>query len=211
MINITDIPKVGGIYKIISPSQKIYIGRTKNLKNRFLKYSRLLCEKQPKLYNSFKKYGFDSHTMEILSLCDDEMELNRLEIYYIKHFNTYNNGLNLTEGGAGMKKPHTNETKQKISNGLINSEKFQSTMKSNEYRKKLSISLIGHIGYGKGVPRSQEVIEKIKKTINENIKKYGTKKHSETTKNKMSLNRQGCNNSNAKKCEILFNNEIIFF
>jgi group I intron endonuclease len=213
MININDIPKVGGIYKIVSPTKKIYIGRTKNLKHRFLKYSRLLCEKQPKLYSSLKKYGFDHHTMEILSLTDDNNELNSLEIFYIKQYNTFNtkHGLNLTEGGSGMKKKHTDITKQKISSGLKNSEKFKSTIKSDEYRKKLSNALKGHVGYGKGIKRDISVIEKIKKSVNENIIKNGTRKHTPESKLKMSLNRKGDGNNNAKKCEIIYNDEIIFF
>jgi group I intron endonuclease len=213
MININKIPKMGGIYKIVSPTQKIYIGRTKNLKHRFLKYSRLLCEKQPKLYNSLKKYGFENHTMEILVLIDDNDELNNLEMYYIKHYNTFNtsNGLNLTEGGTGMRKKHTNESKEKIALGLKNSDKFQLTMKSEEYKKKLSVALMGHKGYGKGEKRDQSVIDKIKKSVNDNILKNGTRKHSDITKLKMSNNRKGGDNSNAKNCQIIYKNEIIFF
>ena len=35
MIDINLIPKISCVYKIISPVGKIYIGKTKNLKNRF--------------------------------------------------------------------------------------------------------------------------------------------------------------------------------
>lgn len=66
MINISDLPNLGGVYKIISPSNKIYIGKTKNIRKRFLKYSNLNCEQQVKLFNSFNKYGFENHNVEIL-------------------------------------------------------------------------------------------------------------------------------------------------
>ena len=48
-----------GIYKIISPSGKIYIGQSRNIDKRFQQYKRLNCAKQPRLYNSFIKYGID--------------------------------------------------------------------------------------------------------------------------------------------------------
>jgi predicted acyltransferase (DUF342 family) len=49
-----------GIYKIISPSGKIYIGQTSNWIKRVKKYSRVDCKGQVKLYNSLKKYGFET-------------------------------------------------------------------------------------------------------------------------------------------------------
>ncbi len=55
-----------GIYKIISPSDKIYIGQSRNIKNRLIKYFRFKGETlnnklkktniQRKLLCSFKKY-----------------------------------------------------------------------------------------------------------------------------------------------------------
>ena len=44
-----------GIYKITSPSNKIYIGKSNNINRRFKEYIKLRCKQQPKLYNSFKK------------------------------------------------------------------------------------------------------------------------------------------------------------
>ena len=42
-----------GIYKITSPSNKIYIGQTTNYKKRLGDYYNLNCINQIKLYNSF--------------------------------------------------------------------------------------------------------------------------------------------------------------
>jgi group I intron endonuclease len=219
MINIESLPKKAGIYKIISPTNKVYIGKTQNIKQRFLKYSRLLCEKQKKLYNSFLKYGFDSHSVEIIEIIEI-IEINELinllskkEIYYIKKFNSYmgKNGLNLTEGGDGMRKKHSEKTKKKISESLKNSEKFKKTIQSKEYREKLSKSLIGHEGHNKGIPRKLEDIEKIKKGVRKRIKEFGTRKHTTKTKQKMSKNRKGELNGNAKKYKISYKGEIIEF
>lgn len=95
-----------GIYKITSPSGKIYIGQARNFDNRMMKYKRL--EKQcigRVLYNSLKKYGFDAHQTEIIhELPNDisQQEINQQEIFYIKKFR--NDGfkmMNMTEGGEG--------------------------------------------------------------------------------------------------------------
>ena len=44
-----------GIYKIISPKGKVYIGKATNLVRRKNSYKDLLCLGQPKIYNSIKK------------------------------------------------------------------------------------------------------------------------------------------------------------
>jgi group I intron endonuclease len=88
------------IYKIVSPSNKIYIGQTINLQRRIKEYKRKTCKSQCLLCNSLLKYGLDNHTIEIVEVTDIDQADNR-EIYWIKQFNSYNSeqGLNLTEGG----------------------------------------------------------------------------------------------------------------
>lgn len=88
----------GVIYKITNPNGRVYIGQTVNPKQRFRHYRGLLCRTQTALYRSFIKYGFDSHIIEIIDDCDVD-KLNELEIYYIKVYNSYHDGLNCTEGG----------------------------------------------------------------------------------------------------------------
>ena len=53
------------IYKITSPSNKIYIGQTVNIIKRKSYYKKGDCKAQPKLYSSFKKYGWDNHLFEL--------------------------------------------------------------------------------------------------------------------------------------------------
>lgn len=103
-----------GIYKITSPSKKVYIGQSINVKSRLSHYKRLDCKKQTKIYNSLKKYGSSSHKFEILCECTRE-ELNDLEAYYIELYQSFNSefGLNLREGGNCFKV--SEETKIKIS------------------------------------------------------------------------------------------------
>jgi hypothetical protein len=213
MINIDEIPKQGGVYKIISPNKKIYIGRTKNLRLRFQKYSKLHCERQNKLYNSFIKYGFENHSLEILVFSDSNSELNELEILFIKQYDSFygKNGLNLTEGGDGMRKKHSEKTKNKISESLKNSEKHKSVMNSKEYKDKLSRALIGHEGYGKGKKRTEKDIENIKNGIKKHFEENPYRKHTEQSKLKMSENRKDGNNNNAKRRIISYEGNIIEF
>lgn len=82
-----------GIYKITSPSNRIYIGQSINIPVRFKYYKSLQCKKQPKLYRSFIKYGVENHKFEVVEICISE-NLNDKERYYQEFFNVINTGLN---------------------------------------------------------------------------------------------------------------------
>ena len=60
--------KICGIYKITSPSGRIYIGQAKNLRKRLNSYKGLHCKGQTKLYNSLKKYGWENHQFDIIDI-----------------------------------------------------------------------------------------------------------------------------------------------
>ena len=103
-----------GIYKITSPTGKVYVGQSIDIPRRFREYINLKCSQQPKLYNSLKKYGPQNHLFEILEICP----LNKLdtkEIFYKLQFNTISRGLNceLYDSKGG---PRSEEVKLKISN-----------------------------------------------------------------------------------------------
>jgi hypothetical protein len=98
---------------ITSPSGKRYVGQTEHMVWRMYKYSKMHCNKQAKLYNSFKKYGWDNHQFEILQECSLD-GLNDLEVHYISTYATFNNdsGLNLVSGGN--RPVFSDETREKI-------------------------------------------------------------------------------------------------
>lgn len=105
-----------GIYKITSPSKRIYIGQSVNIQKRFIKYKNLHCKSQPRLYNSIKKYGYDRHKIEILCECSIE-ELNDKERFYQDLYSaSFANGLNcnLTKSGDrfGFMSKESNEKKR---------------------------------------------------------------------------------------------------
>lgn len=51
------------------------------------------------LQRSWNKYGEDAFKFKAIYYCDELDILNDLEKYYIKKYDTYNNGFNMTEGG----------------------------------------------------------------------------------------------------------------
>ena len=61
--------KIIGIYKITSPTNRIYIGSSNDIYNRWCSYKNLKCKSQTKLYNSLLKYGAENHIFEIIENC----------------------------------------------------------------------------------------------------------------------------------------------
>lgn len=101
-----------GIYKITNIlNNKMYIGQSINIQERFSEYKRLaqdinfLNKFQYPLYLALNKYGIDKFKFEIIMECKEE-ELNYWEQYWINILNTYihnpnSQGYNLTRGGDG--------------------------------------------------------------------------------------------------------------
>lgn len=86
-----------GIYKITSPNNKIYIGRSSNIEKRFKQYKSFnkSNNSQIKLIRSFNKYGIENHIFEIIEECLFE-ELNIKERYWQDYYDVISEkGLNL--------------------------------------------------------------------------------------------------------------------
>jgi group I intron endonuclease len=106
-----------GIYKITSPTKKVYIGQSTDIINRCSKYKTLKCNKQPKIYRSIIKHGWDTHIFEIVEICDIEL-LDEREIFWKNYYVDtlgWENILfcHLIDTKGGYK---SEETKQKIRN-----------------------------------------------------------------------------------------------
>jgi group I intron endonuclease len=114
---------IGTIYKLTSPSGKIYIGQTTNLKDRKrCLYNTNKYYSGHKLDNAIKKYGIENFKYEIIAQVEIEDKLllrehlDILEKQYIEKFDSYNNGYNMTLGGSGSTGCfQTEESKKKIS------------------------------------------------------------------------------------------------
>lgn len=160
-----------GIYKITSPSGRIYIGQTVNIYSRIHNYEKLesKVKGQTRLYNSLLKYGFDNHKFEFIEECN-EKDLNYWERYYQDKYNVIGkNGLNCRLTKCDDRSGRlSEETKLKISNSLTGK-----TM-SEENKQKLIIRNTGCIF---SIERKNKIREKA----------IG-RKPSEETKAKMKLN-----------------------
>ena len=143
-----------GIYKIVNPSNKVYIGKSSNIEKRFDNYRVINCKNQYKLYNSLKKYGWENHTFEIIEECEIEY-LNCRERYWQDFYDVLNGGLNLLlQECNDLQQVVSEETKQKISNtlkGRVYTESHRSNIgngnrgkkRTKETKKKMSDSKKG--------------------------------------------------------------------
>lgn len=175
--------KLVGIYKITSPSGRIYIGQSIDIRRRFRYYKNLKCKEQPKLYNSLLKYGVDAHKFEIIELCSVKY-LNNVERYYQKKYDCVNSGLNMMyvrndhfSGG------HSEETKQKLR------EHFKGKPIPEQTRQALILSNKTRVLSPESIERFRKASTGRKHTpeaiANMIASKIG-KKRSEETKQKMS-------------------------
>ena len=110
--------KISGVYKIVSPSGKVYIGKSQHMQSRMNLYKNGHTKQQPKIHRSFNKYGFDNHTFYLLEICDIDILLERELYYKLQHIEEYGweTALfcDLYDNGSG---PKSKETKHKISKG----------------------------------------------------------------------------------------------
>lgn len=99
----------GFIYKITNTiNSKSYIGQTiQNVKERFYQHCATKCSKAVSnmaIHRAIKKYGKSNFTVEVIEEIDSA-NLNDRERYWIKCYNSYNNGYNSTKGGQDGCKP----------------------------------------------------------------------------------------------------------
>lgn len=81
--------KLCGIYKIESPSGRIYIGQSIDIKRRWKEHRKYANRgESSKLYNSMRKHGNESHLWDILELCHPD-DLNKRERYWQDKYNAY--------------------------------------------------------------------------------------------------------------------------
>lgn len=106
-----------GIYKITSPSKRIYIGQSIDIDKRKISYiNKHQYALGPKIYNSINKHGWDKHQHEVIEECNIE-QLNERETYWKQYYiDQYGWGkmlfCELYDNGGG---PRSEKTKQKIS------------------------------------------------------------------------------------------------
>jgi group I intron endonuclease len=146
-----------GIYKIISPSHRIYVGQSINIEQRWKGYFPSQLRSQPKIKNSILKYGIENHIFEIIEECNIE-NLTKREIYWKQYYLDQVNGdwgkvlfCELYDNGGG---PRSKFTKYKISNskkGISRSQEVKDNISlgktgvkfSNEHKENITKSKRG--------------------------------------------------------------------
>ena len=93
----------GFIYKITNKvNGKSYIGQTiQNVKERFYQHCAIRCSQavlNMAIHKAINKYGKSNFTIEVIEEVEST-NLNDREKYWIRYYDSYNNGYNSTEGG----------------------------------------------------------------------------------------------------------------
>lgn len=160
------------IYKIQSPSNKVYIGQTKTSLNiRFKQHvslwKRLSKNKNyrgnnVKLFHAFDKYDPVYWFISIIDFASSKDELDEKETYYIQLYDSYNNGYNCTKGGDGRKVDFLEEDhKENIS---ISRKKYFETEEGLKWKEQLRNNFVGENNpmFGKTFKHSEETKQKMK-------------------------------------------------
>jgi len=198
--------KISGIYKIISPSGKVYIGKSQHIQARMNIYKNGHTRYQPKIHRSFNKYGFENHTFYLLEICDIDILLERELHYKLQHIKEFGweTALfcDLYDNGSG---PKSKETKRRISEGKmgkkhskVHSQKGlpRPDFMNNEIKQKISLS-----NQKPKPPRTEEHCKKLglaqlgkPKGHKDRISPMKGKIHTQESKEKARLNNLGKNN-----------------
>lgn len=182
-----------GIYKITSPSGKVYVGQSINIEKRKKDYKHLnSLIGQPKIYRSMNKYGVENHIHEIIEECYvDQLDEHETfwKIYYLEQVdNDWTKVLfcDLYDSGGG---PKSEETKIKMRKPKSEEAK-KNMFKSDEFKEMLRLTRLG-------IPKSEETKLKMsnrtcsdESKLRMSLAKKG-KPISEETKIKMSLAQKG--------------------
>lgn len=186
------------VYKHIFSNNKVYIGITKNDKNKRWQYGNGY-RNQPLIFRAIKKYGWDNIKHEILfsNLTKEEAEKKEIELIAYYKSNNSKYGYNIDNGGNCFG-THSKETLKKMSEA-------QKGQKNHMYGKKGKLCPI----YGRktSLETKNKLSEIAKKRIGNKNPMYG-KKQSEETKQKIREKALGRKRDEKTKEKISKNSKI---
>lgn len=168
------------IYKITSPSGKVYIGQSWNVEKRWFNYKNYKCKLQTKLYNSFKKYKAGNHLFEVIQElpCDVEQHvLDNYEIFYWEQYKSLGvNMLNIKVPGLGGKgSKHRPETIELMRQRQLENHRNPNRKKNHHYKPIVQYSKEGvHIRDWPSIKEAAETLGINKATVSNALKRNHT-------------------------------------
>lgn len=127
-----------GIYKITSPTNKLYIGQSTNIENRWSGYYKLNCKGQHKLFNSLSKHGVDKHQFDVIELCDEDKLIER-ETYWKEYYQVMDTPSLCCriDGKGGRDSIDTKNKKRDAKLGITRPQSFSDKIKTHPTRNQL--------------------------------------------------------------------------
>jgi group I intron endonuclease len=199
-----------GIYKITSPSGKIYIGQSRNILKRKKAYKENRISEQTHIRRSILKYGFEKHYFEIVYELPSDVDqdtLNEYEKLFIMFYRSAGwRMLNIKEGGSnGKHHPDTIAKLKELSKDryLGEANPFYGKKHSPESIALISQSKKGKLSWNKGINHREDSIVKMSENRkgfqawNKGVSLFGEqnnffgRKHSESSLSKMSQSKAG--------------------
>lgn len=155
---------MGYIYIIKNTvNDKVYIGQTvHNIEARFKKHIIAAKTSDTKLYKNMREIGIEKFYIETIEECDN-FELDNREKYWIKYYDSLNNGYNSTDGGTVGNKTNKDLLYLMIENNATKSDISKTLGMRREY--------IGTIHNFEDNPSINEITNK-KKSIDMYSKDY---------------------------------------
>lgn len=150
-----------GIYKIVSPTGRVYIGQSWEIGNRWRQHKGMRSKGCQLLNRSFCKYGAEAHEFSVIHKLPHDVSqnvLNEYEIFYIKIYRDANIKLmNLSDGGLNC--VPSEETRRKISQSNKGKHFIK---KTPEQKEKQRLSMLGkRWKIGKKMPPFSEARKKL--------------------------------------------------
>lgn len=169
---------IHNIYRLVNQTNgKVYIGYTsKSIKTRMNEHRSGSNKRNTKLYAAIRKYGWENFKFDIIyQSLDGQHCLKTMEKYFIKEYDSLNNGYNLTEGGDGTLGNNPSEEtriKMSLSHRGKTSHRKGKTL-PEETRKRMSL---GHVGTKASIEHKRNISEGLKNQLRvecPHCKKFG--------------------------------------
>lgn len=166
------------IYMFISPSKKVYVGKTVHLRQRFSKHARANGQCRA-IHSAIRKYGWSNFLKVILEVFNDDVSdelMSEREMYWIKYHESFGpKGYNLTTGGegcSGMK--HSVATRAKlaeINRGRNVTQGTREKLRKINLGKKMSPDAckkmsVNHVSHKHSAETKRKISNTLKNTLN---------------------------------------------